>query len=204
MKRLVFIPCFVFITQMMAQKLYLYPTTAIAPRGSYQTVTAVVNGVNDKTVTWSASGGTLVGTNPCVVNEPCTIALYTTTAGTYTLTATSNANHAVIASSTVTFTASPTPVSGHPRFMVNSSMLSALRAKATSRNLSYQDIRNNAISAFNTDNAIWSWSCKSGTGLPSSPQYAGKEDDAYSFAHMSVVDPSVSTYNWGCYSRDVS
>src|SRR6202012_641502 len=75
----------------LGQTLYLYPTTAIAPTGSYQTVTAVVAGVNNKTVTWPTDGGTLVGTNPCVVNEPCTIALYTTNPGTYHLTATSNA-----------------------------------------------------------------------------------------------------------------
>jgi hypothetical protein len=187
----------------LAQTIYVYPTTAIAPRGSYQTVTAVVNGVNDKTVTWSASGGTLVGTNPCVVNEPCTIALYATTAGAYTLTATSNANHAVIASSTVTFTASPTPVSGHPRFMVNSSMLSALQAKATSSNVIYQNARNTAISFYTADNAIWSWTCNSGTGLPSSPQYAGRETDVGIFAYMALIDPSDPTYHWGCYARDI-
>ncbi len=40
-------------------------------------------------------GGTIVGTNPCVVNEPCTVALYATSAGTYHLTATSNATKSV-------------------------------------------------------------------------------------------------------------
>src|ERR1017187_7366968 len=199
MKRLVFIPCFVFITQMMAQKLYLYPTTAIAPRGSYQTVTAVVNGVNDKTVTWSASGGTLVGTNPCVVNEPCTIALYTTTAGTYTLTATSNVNHAVIASSTVTFTASPIPVATHPRLGgITAAMLPGLRAKAVSGNPMYMALYDRAVSAYTADNAMWSWSCNNGTGQPSSDQTENyKEGDAYLFAFMSMVDPSDPTYKWG-------
>src|ERR1017187_6276331 len=91
-----------------AQSLFVYPTAPIAPRGSYQTVTAIITGVNDKTVTWTADGGTIVGTNPCVVNEPCTVALYATTAGTYHLIATSNANHSVSATSTITLTASPT------------------------------------------------------------------------------------------------
>ncbi len=186
----------------LAQSIYVYPASVIAPRGSYQTVTSVVNGVNDKTVTWSTSGGTLVGTNPCVVNEPCGIALYSTTPGTYTVTATSNANHSVTATSTVTITASypcfwPSP-------FCRQLMLPALQAKATTGNLSYQDVRNNAIAAFNADNAVWSWSCNSGTGLPSSAQYnAGKQDDAYWFAYMSLVDPSDPTYKWGCYSRDV-
>ena len=76
----------------VAQKIYVYPATVTAPRGSYQTVTAIVTGVNDKTVTWTSDGGTIAGTNPCIVNEPCTVALTTTTPGTYHLTAKSNAN----------------------------------------------------------------------------------------------------------------
>ena len=48
----------------LAQSLYIYPATAIAPRGTYQTVTAIVNGVNNKTVTWSVNNGaTLDGAN---------------------------------------------------------------------------------------------------------------------------------------------
>ena len=66
MKRLFSILLIALPFQLIAQKLYVYPTEAIAPRGTYQTVTVVVNGVNDKTVTWSASGGRIVGANPCV------------------------------------------------------------------------------------------------------------------------------------------
>ena len=110
---------------------YLYPTTVTAPRGSYQSVTAVVQGVNNKTVTWTTDGGTIVGTNPCVVNEPCTAALYTTVAGTYHLTATSNANGSVSATSTITITGSPTPVTTHPRLLITAAMLPGLQAKAT-------------------------------------------------------------------------
>lgn len=46
----------------VAQSIYVYPQAPIAPRGSYQTVTAIINGVNDKTVTWTSDGGTIVGT----------------------------------------------------------------------------------------------------------------------------------------------
>src|ERR1035437_1112048 len=140
-----------------AQTLSLFPTTPVAPRGSYQTVTAIVNGVNDKTVTWTADGGTIVGTNPCVVNEPCTIALYTTTSGTYHLIATSNANHAVTATSTVTFTASPIPVATHPRLGgITAAMLPGLRAKAVSGNPMYMALYDRAVSAYTADNAMWS------------------------------------------------
>src|ERR1035437_4152198 len=188
-----------------AQTLSLFPTTPVAPRGSYQTVTAIVNGVNDKTVTWTADGGTIVGTNPCVVNEPCTIALYTTTSGTYHLIATSNANHAVTATSTVTFTASPIPVATHPRLGgIPAAMLPGLRAKAVSGNPMYMALYDRAVSAYTADNAMWSWSCNNGTGQPSSDQTENyKEGDAYLFAFMSMVDPSDPTYKWGCYGRDV-
>ena len=151
----------------LAQSFYLYPTTAVAPRGSYQTVTAVVSGVSNKTVTWTTDRGTLVGTNPCVVNEPCTIGLYTRTAGTYHVAATSNDSSAVSATSTITKTASPTPTTGHPRLLVMAAMLPSLQAKATSGNIIYQALRSLAISDYTFDNAVWSWSCNGGTGLPS-------------------------------------
>ena len=118
---------FLLCVPMAAQKLFIYPKIAIAPRGTYQSVTAIITGVSNKTVTWSASGGKLVGTNPCVVNEPCTIALFSTEAGNLTLKATSNANHEVVATSTVTFAASPTPRTDHPRLMITADMLAMIQ-----------------------------------------------------------------------------
>ena len=188
----------------VAQTLYLYPTTATAPRGSYQTVTAIVSGVGNKTVTWTTDGGTIVGTNPCVVNEPCTTALYTTTAGTYHLTATSNADSSLVATSAITFTASPTPATTHPRLLVTAAMLPGLQAKATSGNTIYQALRTLAISAYTSDNAVWSWSCNGGSGLPSADRAnSWEEQNAYLYAFMSMIDPSDPTYKWGCYGRDV-
>ena len=186
-------------------QIYVYPTSPVAPRGSYQTVTAVVTGANDKTVTWTSDGGSIVGTNPCVVNEPCTVALYTTSPGTYHLTATSNANHSVVATSTITITGSPTPQTAHPRLGgITPSMLPVLRAKAVSSNPMYTTLYNTAVAAYNNDNAIWSWSCNGGSGQPSSDQSESwKEGDGYLFAFMSMIDPNDSTYNWGCYGRDI-
>lgn len=195
-----------------AQTLSVFPSASVAPRGSYQTVTAIVTGVNNKTVTWTASGGTIVGTNPCVVNEPCTVALYTTTAGKYTLTATSNANGAVTASSTLTFTASPTVTTGHPRLLVTAAMLPALQAKATAGNVTYQALKTNANNSLAQDNAIWSWttwngtSCAGpGTGLPSSNQTANwRENDAFNFTTLSLIAPTADERNtWGCHARDI-
>ncbi len=90
-KKIVFIVMFCVVTHLPAHKLYVYPATAVAPRGSYWTVTAAVDSVNNKTLTWTASSGSLVGTNPCVVNELCTIALCDTRAETDTLAAATNA-----------------------------------------------------------------------------------------------------------------
>ncbi len=205
MKRLFTILLIVLPFQLVAQKLYIYPTEVVAPRGSYQTVTVVVNGVNDKTVTWSTSGGQIVGSNPCAVNEPCTIALYSRDPGTFHLKATSNANHSVAAESTITFTPSPTPVTSHPRLIVTAAMLPGLRARATARNVAYQSMKTVAGTSLERDNPVWSWSCKGGSGQPKADQSAGfKENDANLFAFLSMVAPTPAERNtWGCYGRDV-
>lgn len=189
-----------------AQSLFVYPANAVtAPRGTYQTFTAIITGVNDKTSSFSVDAGSIIGTNPCVKNEPCTIAVYSATAQTVHLTVTSDANHAVTATRTITFTNSPTPLTTHPRFLVTSATLAGLRAKATSGNAIYVALKTNATNAFSSDNAVWSWSCNSGTGLPSSDQTGvlTTEQDANLYAFMALIDPSDPTYNWGCYAHDM-
>ena len=195
----------------LAQSIYVYPTAVTAPKGSYQTVTAIVTGVNDKTVTWTASGGTLVGTNPGTANEPNTIALTTTTAGTYTLTATSNANHSVTATSTVTFTASPTPATTHPRLLVTAAMLPGLQAKAISTNPMYEGFLNYTNTYMYTpDSSIWTFStwngsaCTGGSG-PSSDQTGNyREADANAMAWFSMIAPTSALRNqYGCAARDI-
>ncbi|HEY5381893.1 MAG TPA: putative Ig domain-containing protein, partial [Acidobacteriaceae bacterium] len=188
-----------------APNIYLYPQAPVAPQDSYQTVTAVITGFNDKTVTWTADGGTIVGTNPCVVNEPCTVALYSTGTGTYHLTATSSADSSLTATSSITFTPSPTPALTHPRLGgITAEMLPALQEKAVPGNPMYKALWNRAVTAYNTDNAIWAWSCNGGSGQPNADETENfKEGDAYLFAFMSMVDPNDSTYKWGCYGRDI-
>jgi hypothetical protein len=194
-----------------AQHIYVYPGTVTAPRGSYQTVTAIVTGVNDKTVTWHASGGTVVGTNPCVVNEPCAVALYTTTPGIYTLTATSNANNSIQGMSEITITPSPVPVTTHPRLYVTAAMLPGLQAKAAPANRMYQALRQGGgmggIDHYKLLSAApynWSWTANGGTGLPATgTSPSGLEGYANLFAFLSMIDPSDRTYHWGSYGRDV-
>jgi cellulose synthase/poly-beta-1,6-N-acetylglucosamine synthase-like glycosyltransferase len=192
----------------LGQHIYVYPTTVTAPVGSYQTVTAVVTAVNNKTVTWTADGGTIVGTNPCVANEPCTVALHVTSVGTYHLTATSNANGSVAATSTITVTASPTVTTGHPRLLFTSSDIAGLRAKATSDNPLYVAVKGEAVQWINSLNAgsTWSWTCQGGTGNPNYTVGFNQSptlDIARQFAFMSMIDPSDATYNWGCYAHDM-
>ncbi len=190
---------------MVAQSMYVYPATVTAPRGSYQTCTAIVNGVNAKQVSWTTTGGTLVGVNPSTANEPATIALYTTTAGTYTVTATSLANGSLAGSCTITMTGSPAPTVGHPRLLLTPSMVTALQAKAVSTNPMWTTLQTAANNSYANDSAIWSWSCNGGTGLPSSDQTQNwPEGDAHLFALMSLIDPSASNRaKWGCYGRDI-
>jgi hypothetical protein len=199
--------------QIAAQKLYIYPSKAVAPRGSYQTVTAVVTGVNNKTVTWSTTGGALIGTNPCVVNEPCTIAVHDTAPETVTLTATTNVG-SVVANSTLVFTASPTVTTGHPRLYVTAGMLPGLQAKATKGNAIYQATLSVATNNYyDVDSAApisWAWTtwngsaCTGGTGLPANDQ-SGKdrEQDANQYAWLSLVAAtSAQRTTWGCAGRD--
>ena len=205
MKKLVWLIITFTSVLMPAQKLFLYPKVSVASVGTYQTVTAIVTGLNNKTVTWTASGGTLVGTNPCVVNEPCTIALFSATPGKFELKASSNEKPALALTSEITFASSPAPVTTHPRLMITAAMLPQLRTKATSRNMIYASLKDRASATLQRDGTIWTWSCKGGTGQPRSDQSkTDKEQDANLFALMSEIAPSKQERDqWGCAGRDV-
>ena len=205
MKKLIWLILALASVSLPGQKMFIYPKVSVAPVGTYQTVTALVTGVNDKTVTWTASGGKMVGTNPCVVNEPCTIALFSATPGKFELKVSSNAKAAPALTSEITFTSSPTPVITHPRLMITAAMLPQLRTKATSRNMIYASLQERANATLQRDSTIWKWSCRGGSGEPSSDQSQSyKEQDANLFALMSEIAPSKQERDqWGCAGRDV-
>jgi hypothetical protein len=185
--------------------------------GSYQTITAIVTGVNDKTVIWSTSDPThapLVGNTTCPLGSVnCTIGVYSTTTGTYTITATSHANGTVSASSTITFGARPTPTAGHPRFFLTSSTLAAQRAKGVSSNPLYVPISNFATNEYNSGHATygftystWSGSACTGGTAPSLASLNGAyiADLAYWMSLGSMLDNSSANRNlWGCAGRDI-
>jgi hypothetical protein len=147
----------------------------------------------------------LIGKNPCIANEPCTIAVYDPTAETDTLTAASNAIGSVVATARITFTPSPTPSKTWPRFLLTQANLPAMRAKATSDNILYRAIRAQAVRLYDEDKATWSWTCNAGNGQPSTDQLGkSREYDAWYFTYMALIDPLDRTYNWSCYAHDVS
>lgn len=194
-----------------AQSLTVWPSTVIAPRGSYQTVSAIVNGVNDKTVTWSTDCGTIKGTNPSTANEPSTIGLYDTTAETCHLTASSNAHPATVATSTITFTASPTPVTTHPRFIFTQASLATLRAKGVDSNPIYAAIKSWVDGQYFTpDSSIWTYStwngsaCTGGSGPSTSQAGNNRENDAYWMSIIATISNDSTRRNtYGCAARDI-
>jgi hypothetical protein len=180
-------------------------SVAVRP-GTYQSVSALLSSMDDKTVSWTTDGGTLIGANPCTDTDggPCTVALYTTTPGTYHVTATSTSDKSKTATATITVGQAPTVRTGHPRLIITADQLTNLRAKAVSTNPLYGAIKNRANIYLNQDNAIWSWTCKSGSGQPSTDQTWGyRENDANYFAFMSLVSPTQQERDsWGCYGHD--
>jgi hypothetical protein len=195
-----------------AQTIFVYPATPIAPKGTYQTVTAIVNGVNNQTVTFSTDGGSIVGTNPCVANEPCTVALYSASAATYHLTATSNANPGVSATSTITFTASPTPTTGNPKLLMTPAMQAGLQAKAANASdVVYPIIKTKATTYYSNDSSIWTYSTWNGSACvggtqPAPGSQAGnyRELDVFWLTQAALWDPSSTTKNqYGCAARDI-
>ena len=218
MKRLLFL--LALAMPAAAQSLYVYPATVTAPAGSYQTCTGIVNGYNSKSVTWTTTGGTLVGVNPTTANEPATIALYTTTPGTYTVTGTSTVNSSLSATCVVTITASPTITTGHPRLIVTAAMLPGLQAKATPDNTLYQaaynwittqNYANDAGPCSDPPGEVFScgwtfstWNGSACVGGTPSPINRAMEVDAYLFAYLSMVAPTSALRNqFGCAGRDV-
>jgi hypothetical protein len=205
-----------------AQTISTYPATVTIPRGGVQTCAAEISGVNNKTATFTTTGGTLVGINPSVANEPAVIGLTTTTPGTYTVTATPNASGSFTGTTTcvITVSASPTPQTGHPKLGgMTVANLSAMRAKAgqacTSGNILYNDGECAfAVTLYSTANAEWNWSCGGGpsntkTGQPLTDQSASYDIGAnyegiwWIFSHMGMIDPTDATYKFPCYAHDL-
>lgn len=195
--------------------------------GSYQTITALVTGVNDKTVTWSitaGSGGALVGNTVCPAGSVnCTIALYSTTATAYTVKAASNANPTVTATATVTFLAEPTPIacspgapdtpSCHPRFFVTPSTIATQRAKGVSSNPLYTPMSTQANYYYTTwattygfTWSTWSGSACTGGTAPSLASLNGVYIGvaAYQMGLEAELDNSSSNRDkYACAAHDV-
>ena len=194
-----------------AQSVTIWPTAPIAPRGTTQDVTAVVVGVNNKTGAWTVNhGATLTGNTVCVANGPCSIGVYDATAETDTLTFTPTNGAVSPITSSLTFTASPTPVTSQPHEIITAAMLSSLQAKGVSTNPIYEAVYNQANAFYTADAALgtfstWNGSACTGGSWPSSSQYnTYKEGDANFMAFVALNDTSSTTRDkFGCAARDV-
>lgn len=192
-----------------AQSIYTYPAGPLSvPAGTYQSVTMPVVGLNNKTVTFTTDCGTITGTNPSTSNEPAAVALYSATAQTCHLTGTSMVNSGLHKTVAITFTASPTPVTTHPRLYITAAMLPALQSNyVPSGGWMPTNITNQGLSWYATLKAApynWSFTCESGTGLPSGGSDSTLESAAMTFAMLNMVNYNTTAgTNWGCYGHDV-
>jgi len=223
MKTLLNLALFLAVGFCGGQTISTYPATVTVARGGYPTCAAEIAGVNNKTATFTTTGGTLVGVNPSVANEPAVIALTTTTPGTYTVTATPNASGSFTGTTTcvITFTSSPTPATGHPKLGgMTIANISAMQAKAGPACTSSNTLYNSgecafALTLYATSNTEWNWSCGGGpgntkTGQPLTDQSASYDIGAenyesvwWIFAHMGLIDPTDATYKFSCYAHDL-
>src|SRR5204862_1012720 len=145
------------------------PTSASLQAGGTQQFTATVTGTTNTAVTWSATGGTISSTG-----------LYTapTTAGTYSVTATSVADTAKSASAAVSVTAPPPPVT--------------VSISPTSASLQSGGTQQFSATVTGSTNTAVTWSASGGTisstGLYTAPTIAGN----YSVTATSAADSTKS------------
>lgn len=212
----------------------IYPAAKSVPLKTYQTFSAKVEGTATLTGTWSVSGGTMIGNTVCTsaTSSLCTIAVYSATAaGPITVTFTSaDAGHAT-GTASLTFTATPTPLTTHPRLMMNTSDLATLQAKFAADytipgSPSYA-LYQNAVSMAATDDVAMgtgsggggynggnaSAGCPGGgggTGLPNSTYIASElawghapefNDILYAFL-ANVDNTSPEHTHWSCRAHD--
>lgn len=178
-----------------AVSVYSTTPTNIVPRGAYPTCTIQVVGTDNKSVTFTTTGGTLVGTNPSLATEPATIALTSSSAaGPFTVTGTSVADPTKTATCVITFTASPTAATTWPRLGgINASNLTALQTKATLANPNLANgIYANGIQGYTGMQNMWDLSCNGGTGNPKQYTVTNSIEYNQTFTITNVVENSSS------------
>jgi N-acetylneuraminic acid mutarotase len=182
-------------------RVQIFPPKPVLPVHGIQSVTAVVSGTTNKSVTWGTTCGTLIGSG-------ATVGLTSTTVQTCTVTATSVADSTNSASVNVVFTPAPTPnVSTHPRLLFTVSDVSRLRSWAVSTNPMWQ---NGVLVAINQAdayaNAHWNWGYPTGGAGTSN----GWQDDGSSwplapmegyaglYAFLGQIDPDPTLRDTYC------
>lgn len=191
------------------------------PDGTVLPISAFVDDVFEiKLVNWSKSGGTFTGNTACLnaMVSACTIGFSGTAGNSYTVTATSVFNPAVTASATITITASPTPLTTHPRLYFTSADIPGLVSKAVSSNEAWNILSSMANAGAALDdagfNAGGGYTCDAGTGVPSA-SYISSEELGWSggnesprraaiYALMANIDPTTGNRpRWQCRAHDL-
>lgn len=204
---------FVLALPLCAQTLYLSENNLVGapnqiPVNSNKSVDAWVTGVADKGVVWTSSGGTLTNAT-CTANGLCTVSINSaTTTGAISLTATSHANGAVSKTTYLQFVAAGSPTGTAPDFLITSTNLTAMQAKAVGTNpnwtpqLSYATtLYNNSLT--NNPNAgyyQWQYRCNGGNGNPAIPMNLETAAQAAYFAWMALMGDT--SQSWACFARD--
>jgi hypothetical protein len=202
--------------------IYVFPPTPRTPVGGIQSITAVVTGSANKTVNWSSTCGTLIGSGN-------TIGLKSTSAGTCTVTGKMAADATQTATSVVTFEAVRTDLqasSTHPRISMTPSDVASMRTKAAagSGNVIYTQ---GVAAFFATRQAYYNTNfCWSGGGC-GTPGPKGAVDpntgwidssngfqavaggpfeaDTVLYALMALIDPATGNRaTWAAHARDLS
>jgi hypothetical protein len=118
---------FVSVPLLAQNAIYVFPPTPRTPVGGVQSLTAVVTGNANKTVNWSSTCGTLVGSGN-------TIGVQSSSAGACTVTATMAADGVTAASSVVTFEPVRPDLQAagiHPRIGLTAADVTDLQTKIT-------------------------------------------------------------------------
>jgi uncharacterized protein YjdB len=200
--------------------IYVYPPAPRTPVGGIQSITAIVTGNANKTVNWSTTCGTLIGSGN-------TIGLKSNSNQTCTVTATMAADSNQSATSTVTFEPVRQDLQAagiHPRIWMTPADVTDLQAKAANPgNIVYTQGLTQYFAARATYyNSVMCWTgAGCGTVGPigtmnsqgwvdSNEDFSAAgggsfEQDAALYALMSLIDPTASNrHTWAMHAHDMA
>jgi len=200
--------------------IYVFPPAPSTPVGGTQSIMAVVTGNPNKSVNWSTTCGTLIGSGS-------TIGLKSTSTGSCTVTATLAADHSTAASATVTFEPIRPDLqasSTHPRLGLTPADVTSLQMKiATSANQVYSaglSAYFSSIQSYYNQNFCWTGANCGTVGpigqlndygwIDASNSFSANgggpfEEDMLVYGLMALIDPNTNNRpTWASHARDLA